>query len=399
MRKITKNIFIVAFLLILILSVQTRAAAKICTQNSVQDSVVYLDLPERSPDAVEGTEFANQITGLSIRKREQAIVNQIMAGNVPLFSRKLTSIKLNRTLGSENYAVTFFSVNDYMAIGSEQDYIYIPMMPSTAQHLADELESSLPTKKLVDIIYSKAKVKLDPQPISWSEENVTVPVFMDHTNLINQQLDDKGLARPIDSLIAGHKKDIIISNRIYSSDRDYDRVVIYGWHRSENDPIQPVYNGHSNLYADYSHGVRLISNIIFINGQKDTLQNLLTDANLAELMSNEGRISKPYYPDSDWFTSVENSSQSLPESFHLYQNYPNPFNSSTTIKYFLPNPSRVKIDIFNSSGNLIQTIFDDKRGEGHHKIKWETNNMASGIYFYKVQAEKALHIKKCVLIK
>ena len=71
---------------------------------------------------------------------------------------------------------------------------------------------------------------------------------------------------------------------------------IYGWHRDEGDPIQPVYNGHSAGYADYSHGIRLISNTVILNGDSTRIDAILTNPELAVLLSHEGMISKAYYP-------------------------------------------------------------------------------------------------------
>ena len=259
------------------------------------DTIVYLNIPERPEDAIEGSEFADQITGLSISDREKAITEEILSGNVPSFSRKMRSLKINQTISTGNYELVFFTVCDYMAIGSEQDYLYIPMTPAVAQYLANQMDCLLPTKKIVDIIYAEAGIKMDPQPIPPSDKMTSVPVFSQHTELIKQQISQIGYDRSADSIIAGHKKDIIISNKIYSRDRNYDRVVIYGWHLSVNNPIQPVYNGHVALYADYSHGVRLISNIAFINGEIYQVKDILVDSSLSVLLSSEGIISKPYY--------------------------------------------------------------------------------------------------------
>ena len=208
-------------------------------------------------------------------------------------------------MNTNSYDLIFFTVCDYMAIGSDQDYLYIPMTPSTAQYLADRVNCTLPTKKMVDMIYSKAEIKLKPQPIPPSDTMVTVPVFWHHTDSIKKQITQRGFDRSTDHIISGHKKDIIISNKIYSSERDFDRVAIYGWHLSENNPIQPVYNGHIAMYADYSHGVRFISKLAFINGDSIQVDDILKDPNLWILLSSEGVISKPYYPASDIFSSLE----------------------------------------------------------------------------------------------
>ena len=263
---------------------------------TTKDTTLYLNIPARSENAIKGSEFTGQITGLSLRDREKAISEEILSGNVPSFSRKLRALIISQTIGTSSYELIFFTVCDYMAIGSDEDYLYIPMTPSTAQYLADEMDCVLPTKKIVDVIYTGAGIKMDPQPIPPSDKMTSVPVFSQHTDLIRQQISQIGYDRSADSIIAGHKKDIIISNKIYSRDRNYDRVVIYGWHLSDNNPIQPVYNGHIAMYADYSHGVRLISNIVFINGEIYQLADILKDTNLSALLSSEGIISKPYYP-------------------------------------------------------------------------------------------------------
>jgi len=263
---------------------------------TTSDTIRYLNIPERLENAIEGSEFVNQVTGLSTTDREQVVVREILSGNIPSFSRKLKPIKVIETVNAKSYEIIFYTTYDYIAIGSDQDYLYIPMTPSTGQYLADHMNCSLPTKKVVDIIYANAEIKLKPQPIPASDTMTTVPVFRQHTDSIKQQIFQKGLDRLADNIIAGHKKDIIISNEIYSTERTSNRVVIYGWHLDETSPIQPVYNGHIAWYADYSHGVRLISNTTFINGDSIQVDDVLKDSNLSILLSSEGLISKPYYP-------------------------------------------------------------------------------------------------------
>lgn len=263
---------------------------------TTNDTIRYLNIPERLDNAIEGSEFVKQITGLSVTDREKAVVREILSGNVPSSSRKLKPLKIIETVNGKSYELLFFATCDYIAIGSDQDYLYIPMTPSTVQYLADNLNCSLPTKKIVDIIYAKAEIKLEPQPIPSSDIMTSVPVFRQHTDSVKQQIIQLGHERSADKILAGHKKDIIISNKIYSTERTSDRVVIYGWHLDEDNPIQPVYYGHTALYADYSHGVRLISKSAFINGDSIQVDDILKDPNLSILLSCEGVISIPNYP-------------------------------------------------------------------------------------------------------
>ena len=295
----TINLILISTLLIFCRPDSTVAISDNGIKLTPNDTIRYLNIPDRSENAINGTQFANWVADLNRIDRERAVIREILTGNVPSFSRKLKPNTINQNINNKNFELTFFTVCDYMAIGSEQNYLYIPMTPSTAQYLANRLDCSLPTKKIVDTIYNQAEIKLYPQPIPPSDIMTTIPVFKQHTDSIKQQISQIGLNRSADNIIAGNKKDIIISNKIYSLDRNFNRVVIYGWHLSENNPIQPVYNGHNAEYADYSHGVRLISKTVYINGDSNQIEDILKDPNLSSLLSNEGVISKPYYPVND----------------------------------------------------------------------------------------------------
>lgn len=260
------------------------------------DSLYVLDIPERPEHALTGSGFVAQASGMNLVDREAAVVREILAGNVPSFSRTLRAVKFNQTVQARAYEVTLFASCDYLAIGSDQDYVYIPLTPSSAQSLAHKLNCSLPTKKMVDEIYTNSEITLVPQPIPPSEKMTTVEVFSQHTDSIKQQLSFSGMNRSGTEIVAGHKKDIIISNRIYDPQKQEERVVIYGWHRSKNEPIQPVYDGHFAMYTDYSHGVRFIARAAFIDGASIQLDDVLKDSVLCRLVSGEGVISRPYYP-------------------------------------------------------------------------------------------------------
>ena len=147
---------------------------------------------------------------------------------------------------------------------------------------------------MVDEIYTNAKIKLEPQPIAPSKEMITVPVFIAHNQMVLNQLEAFKEKHLQSELTAGNKKDIIISNKIYG--QPTQRVVIYGWHKLDGKAIQPVYNKHTNTWADYSHGVRLISNIGYLNGKRIKLTDLLKDPVLHELLSDEGLIPTAKYP-------------------------------------------------------------------------------------------------------
>jgi hypothetical protein len=89
----------------------------------------------------------------------------------------------------------------------------------------------------------------------------------------------------------------------------------------------------------------------------------------------------------------------VPGQFELVQNYPNPFNATTTIAYRLPKRSHLRISIYNILGQKIETVMNGIRNAGDHKVIWDTSNLASGIYFYKMEADHFTAIKKCGLVK
>lgn len=259
-----------------------------------------LELKKRSAQALSGSEFSRSIrdTSISLAEREAIIFKEISSGNVPDFYRKLQEIR--DTIGEKgNYhTIRYFVLPDFLAIGSNEDYFYCPMKPQLAQKVANLLKSSLPTRKISDKIYQYAQVKMVPEPIPPSPQMITVPVFEKHNTLVNTQRKHSLPIFPLGSLVAGNKKDVIISNKIYN-DKGVLRVVIYGWHKPDGKPIQPLYNGHSTIHVDYSHGIRLVQNKVWVDGRKTSSQKVLASETLCRLLSDEGRIASPVYPTSD----------------------------------------------------------------------------------------------------
>lgn len=132
--------------------------------------------------------------------------------------------------------------------------VRLSLFPWEAQNLADVLQCVLPSPRLVDLIWEKADLKLEPQTISTNRGSQAT--LIQHNNLINQQINSREFV-----LVAGHKKDIVLSSRIPT-----EKVVIYGWHRTNGKPIQPESSIHSASYKDYSHGTRLISRKVIVDG-------------------------------------------------------------------------------------------------------------------------------------
>jgi len=88
-----------------------------------------------------------------------------------------------------------------------------------------------------------------------------------------------------------------------------------------------------------------------------------------------------------------------PAEFALSQNYPNPFNPQTTIRYALPEDAQVKLVVYNVAGQEIKTLVNEGQEAGYHECVWNAKDVASGIYFYKLQAGDFVQTRKMILIR
>lgn len=254
-----------------------------------------LNLPSRSPSALTGSEFVSLVWSYSLTDREDEIYAQVMSGNIPEFQRNLVEISFDQTINDIIYNVIYYVLPDYLAIGCDTNYFLCPMTPILAQRLCNKLKCIMPTRKMVDQIWSSATVKLSPSTIPPSPEMITIPVMYQHNQTVWGQRHAVIVQHPLGELVGGDKKDVVISNKIYGNPAP-KRVVIYGWHYVSGSPIQPLYSGHEETYADYSHGIRLVQDSVIINGQSNYISSILQNDTLYSLFSDEGLISQPYYP-------------------------------------------------------------------------------------------------------
>lgn len=149
-------------------------------------------------------------------------------------------------------------IGDDLVIEVSQDYymedgIRLSLFPSFALDIAKKNDCILPTQQIVDLIWINADIKLEPITFRSNRHDI-----VKHNNLINMQLQVYGNISGC--LIAGHKKDILGSKN--------GKVIIYGWHRTNGKPIQPLSSIHSESYKDYSHGTRLVKKKCYYNGKE-----------------------------------------------------------------------------------------------------------------------------------
>ena len=252
------------------------------------DRVIASALPARKVDAVGGAAFLQSLAGLDRDARERAVLAELKSGNIPDFLRKLVAITVKATdaEGHEHTAV-YEVMPDYLAIGSDSDFVRVPMNPHTAQAFCDAFGFVLPTTKMVDDIWQQAISKIVPQPLTQARD--AAPTFLAHNRMIEDQITGQYLGE----LRAGHKKDVVITNRLAEK---ANRVAIYGWHFPSGEPIQPLTIVHVDWYVDYSHGIRPVQRSIKVDGIEMPYPAVLRDSKLHVLLSNEGVISDSSYP-------------------------------------------------------------------------------------------------------
>jgi hypothetical protein len=225
-----------------------------------------------------------RINGMSTAERRQAVYDQLLQGNIPDFLRDLRPVELASKPGREPaHRAIIWVMPDYLAIGSDDDFVRMPMGLYTAVSAARRFAFVLPTRKMVDAIHRQADIRIKPRPMTPGPWMTSPDYLMRHNQIIEQQL----AGRPRGVLVSGHKKDLVLTNRLAKKAR---RVAIYGWEYADGSPIQPLSTVHDGRYADYSHGVRLVSSTMVVDGVERSVFDILEDPALAGLLSYEGPI-------------------------------------------------------------------------------------------------------------
>ena len=100
-----------------------------------------------------------------------------------------------------------------------------------------------------------------------------------------------------------------------------------------------------------------------------------------------------------WVIPVTQQKAALPKEWALNQNYPNPFNATTMISFALPKPGNVRLDVFNILGQRVTTLKNEFMEAGIHNVSWKSTDIASGVYFYRLQASDFTKTRKMTLLK
>jgi hypothetical protein len=110
-------------------------------------------IPHRTADAPAGSEFARRIQSLSGPQRDAEVRSEVLSGNVPQFLRHLAPVTVRNADSAHPVEITVCVLPDYLAVGSDKDFVYVPLGLEAALDIAEQFGFDLPTPKLVDAIY------------------------------------------------------------------------------------------------------------------------------------------------------------------------------------------------------------------------------------------------------
>ena len=245
-------------------------------------------VPVRQEDSVNGSQFARKTAGMEGAERQQEALSELLQGNIPSFLRNLKPVRLShKSSDGKVTSAVIWVMPDYLAIGDDNDFLRIPLTYPLAIRIAPEYQCVLPTRKMVDEIYKQAACQLKPQPLFPGLNMRSSEYYLDHQRKIEEQRSAMGCT--LGQLTSGHKKDVVLTNRLIKKP---DKIAIYGWHNGIDDPIQPLSTFHGSRYTDYSHGIRLVHQTAWIDGEPRLIVEVLADPLLAPVLTYEGIIDK-----------------------------------------------------------------------------------------------------------
>jgi hypothetical protein len=250
--------------------------------------VLKMHWPENKA-GLTGSGFYKEAAAMQWGSRDSLALREALSGNIPPFLRRFVPVRVSikDTLSGKEIKAVYYVSPDYLSIGHSGDWARVCITPYAAQRIADSFRCFLPTRKIVDDIYKAAVVKPEPFPMYAFRDST--PTMWQHHLIIEGQREGRT------GLIAGIKKDIVISGKI-SRDKRPGRVAIYGWHKPDGQPIQPLYTGHIFWWVDYSQGVRLVYRLIRVDGKWMDYTEVLKNPVLSRLICDEADCDFFRYP-------------------------------------------------------------------------------------------------------
>ncbi len=269
--------------------------------DSAAPSPEGLKIPERPKDAPTGSQFMAELDeidktpGLSTIQKwgreQQRVVEELSRGNIPPFLFQFKEV----TVEANGHTATIKVMPDYLSVGTNDDFVRVPMNGLIAKFVAEKYDCILPTEKLVDDIEANATIvpffaygqiaqNIGVPFDGKSQPYMATPAFYRGQNDMIQKYNPQGL-------IAGEKKDVIYSNNDATNLMQHPNwLSIYGGRFENSSRVQPNNTGgfHPFDYWDYSQGGRLISKNMIVDGKPMRAEDVLSNPDLAPLLNRNG---------------------------------------------------------------------------------------------------------------
>lgn len=270
-----------------------------------QTNKKYAYIPEKPENALGGREFISLLGDLVDQEREEKIFQEIANGNIPEFLRKFKTIEVTST---DQYGVVhrgeYRVMPDVLAIGSNDNFVRIPITPITARKIADIFGCILPTRKIVDDVHENAssRIPMVTAPsiakrlgIPWdpdrpdSEYMISNLFYEIHNELTEERRKEYG--HKLGELISGIKKELIITKKLLTAEQGREKLAFHGGLKPGGGFWQSGADiAHTATYVDYSHGVRLVARMTKVDGKEMDIVDVLKDSVLCKLVSDEGPL-------------------------------------------------------------------------------------------------------------
>ncbi len=215
------------------------------------------------------------------------------------------------------------------------------------------------------------------------------PVFGNHEGSISFYNNQQGLiwdGSPFINPNTGDTTKFLLSGDPVSGTGWYEGE---GWHNGPK-PGDRRYLITTGKFSMAPNDTQEVAVAIFIARGGNYLESVSKLKEFAPL------IKRYYYKDT--LTNVEGKAE-VPKDFFLFQNYPNPFNPCTTIKYQLPKKEHVKLIVYDMLGREVKTLVNRVKKGGKYTVTFNPQNLASGVYFYRLQAGAYSMVRKMILLK
>jgi hypothetical protein len=234
-----------------------------------------------------GTQFIATLPPKSGSQRENQILNAVKNGNMaPVSWMEVTSAVSGHTL-------TLIVSADAMRIGTAEDSVRVSTTPRTMQQVADMLNCVLPTQRVCDLVWAQATVRATPDILKASPDMGDTSWMVEYNTAVDKKVAGQA------GLIENTGKNWCLTNKLVGHP---GQAANYGWYDAsapyhsgpqERGPYkvwQPLATAHNLDHVDYSQVVRLVSRVCFVDGAQRDLKDILKDATLAALASDEGPL-------------------------------------------------------------------------------------------------------------